>query len=344
MGARRRSQALDDRLGRVAVDAVDEQSCATAATGGSSSSLGRVHLRIAASAGPCRRAASRAPGTARWRARRPRRRRRSTSIAITTGRPCSSAGRNGIGGAGMTLAIVESSSGAASAAATKPAITRPSPGGPASRRRSRRPLQPELKPRHDAEVAAAAADRPEEVRVAARRPRGRLAVGGDHLGGEQVVDRQAVLADEEADAAAQRDAADADRAGVAEAGRQPVLRRRRRVLARGQAGLGPRGAAARRRCRAPASRPGRARCPPSDDAVAGALWPPPRTASSQPGLARERDDASDVGRVRDPDDRGRAAVDPAEKTARARRTRSSGVMTPALDVVCEAWDREQTSR
>ncbi len=36
--------------------------------------------------------------------------------------PCCSAGRNGIGGQGMTLAIVESPSGAASAASTNPAI------------------------------------------------------------------------------------------------------------------------------------------------------------------------------------------------------------------------------
>ncbi len=49
-----------------------------------------------------------------------------------------------------------------------------------------------------------------------------LAVGGDDVGGEQVVDRQAVLAHEVADAAAEREAADADRAGVAEADREAV--------------------------------------------------------------------------------------------------------------------------
>ena len=36
--------------------------------------------------------------------------------------PCASGGRNGIGGAGITFAMVESSSGAASAAATNAAI------------------------------------------------------------------------------------------------------------------------------------------------------------------------------------------------------------------------------
>ena len=65
-------------------------------------------------------------------------------------------------------------------------------------------VQPELEPRHDAEVAAAAADRPEQVR--ARGPSSTvadLAVGRHDLGREQVVDRQPVLAHEVADAAAE---------------------------------------------------------------------------------------------------------------------------------------------
>jgi hypothetical protein len=48
-----------------------------------------------------------------------------------------------------------------------------------------------------------------------------LAVGGDHLGGQQVVDGETVLADEAADAAAQGEPADADRAGVAKAVASP---------------------------------------------------------------------------------------------------------------------------
>ena len=46
-----------------------------------------------------------------------------TSIAITTGRPWCSGAMNGSGGAGITLAIVVSSSGAASASTRKEAIT-----------------------------------------------------------------------------------------------------------------------------------------------------------------------------------------------------------------------------
>ena len=84
--------------------------------------------------------------------------------------PWCSSGTNGIGGQFMTLAIVESSSGAASAAAMKPATVSAVAG-----RMSMPPticadlVQPELEARHDAEVAAAAADRPEEVRVRSRR-------------------------------------------------------------------------------------------------------------------------------------------------------------------------------
>jgi hypothetical protein len=44
-------------------------------------------------------------------------------MPITTGLPCASAGTNGIGGAIITFAIVESSSGAACAASRKPVIT-----------------------------------------------------------------------------------------------------------------------------------------------------------------------------------------------------------------------------
>ena len=110
----------------------------------------------------------------------------------------------------MTLAIVDSSSGAASAAAMNPAIDL------GRRRQDEHPaddagelVEPELEARHDAEVAAAAADRPEQVGLVLGVDAAQLAVGRDDLGREQVVDRQAVLAHEVADAAAGRDPADA---------------------------------------------------------------------------------------------------------------------------------------
>src|SRR5690606_21463356 len=57
-------------------------------------------------------------------------------------------------------------------------------------------------------------------------------------GGNQVVDRQTVLAHQIADPAAEGDPADPDRGGIAEASGQAVLGGRGRVLARGQPTFG----------------------------------------------------------------------------------------------------------
>lgn len=70
--------------------------------------------------------------------------------------------------------------------------------------------------------------------------RDEAAFGRDDLDGNQRIDGQAVLADEPADAAAERQPRKTDTAGVAEWRREPVRTRRRGVLAGGQAGLGPR--------------------------------------------------------------------------------------------------------
>ncbi len=233
------------------------------------------------------------------------------SIARITSSPWCSSATNGIGGQGMTFAIVDSSSGAASAAAMNPATSRPWRAGRACRRDRRRPGQAVLEPGRDAEVAAAAADRPEQVRVDARVDTEHLAIGGDDLGGEQVVDREAVLADEVADAAAERDPAEPHRSRVAEARREAVLGGRRRVLARGQAGLGPGRPRRRRRCRAPCMSRRSSTIPPSIVLCPAPLWPPLRTTSSEAGFARERDDVGDVLGVRRPDDDQRPAIDAA---------------------------------
>ena len=55
-------------------------------------------------------------------------------------------------------------------------------------------MQLELEGGGDAEVAAAAAQRPEEVRMRLAVGGDELAIGGDEVDGEQVVDRHAVLA------------------------------------------------------------------------------------------------------------------------------------------------------
>jgi hypothetical protein len=64
-------------------------------------------------------------------------------------------------------------------------------------------MQPVLEAGGDAEVPAAPADRPEQVRVLLSIDQQQLAVGGDDPGGQEVVDREPVLADEVTDAAAQ---------------------------------------------------------------------------------------------------------------------------------------------
>jgi hypothetical protein len=108
-----------------------------------------------------------------------------------------------------------------------------------------------------------------------------LAVGGHHLGGQQVVDREAVLSDQVADADTKGEPADPDRAGVAEPGPKAVRARRGRVVTGGQAGLGPRGAAFGIDGKRPQV-PEVQHDPPVRDASPALLWPPLRTASSRP--------------------------------------------------------------
>ena len=72
-------------------------------------------------------------------------------------------------------------------------------------------VQAELERRDDAEVAAAAAKPPEQILVLALAGGDERAVGRDHIGRDQIVDRQPARAREVADAAAQREARDARR-------------------------------------------------------------------------------------------------------------------------------------
>ena len=69
-------------------------------------------------------------------------------------------------------------------------------------------VAPELERRHRAEVAAAAAQRPEQVRVLVLAGGDERAVGQDHVGGQQVVDGEPVAPGQVADPAAQGQPAD----------------------------------------------------------------------------------------------------------------------------------------
>ena len=103
-------------------------------------------------------------------------------------------------------------------------------------------MQAELELGHHAEVAAAAAQAPEQLGVLALARAHRLPVGGDQVGRDQVVAGQAVLAHQPADAAAEREPGDAG-GGDEAAGRGQAEGLGLGVeLAPGEAALGPHGA------------------------------------------------------------------------------------------------------
>ena len=154
---------------------------------------------------------------------------------------------------------------------------------------------------HDADIAAAAADRPEEVGLRARVDAAELAVGRDDVRGDDRVDREAVLPGQVADPAAGRDPADPDGAGVAEPDGQAVGVGGGRDVGRGRAGLSP----GRPRGRVDVdllhlaevdhqSAVGRR--------VAGAAVAAAPDGELEAGFAGDVDDRGDVLRVRDPDD------------------------------------------
>jgi hypothetical protein len=168
-------------------------------------------------------------------------------------------------------------------------------------------VQAELEAGRHAEVAAAGTERPEQLRMGLVVGVQHLAVGGDQLGGQQVVDGQAVLADQVSDPAAKGEPADPNRAGVAEPSRQAVRGRGGGVLTAGQTGLGPGGAPLG--IDVECLHVGAVE---QDAAVAGAVAGEAVAAATdgqlQPRLAREFHDARDVGGVGDPDDACGAAL------------------------------------
>ena len=157
-----------------------------------------------------------------------------------------------------------------------------------------------------------------------------LAVRGDDLGREQVVDRQAVLADQVADAAAERDARRCPtEPGVAEADREAVLGGRGRDLGRGEARLRPRRSAPSTSMSSAGQVAQVEDDPAVGRAVAGAAVAAAPDGELQPGLRATAmtvaTSAASATRTID----GGPRVDAAEHDRRApRRSRaSSGAMT-----------------
>jgi hypothetical protein len=166
----------------------------------------------------------------------------------------------------------------------------------------------ELERGDDAEVAAAAAQRPEQVGVVCLAGGEHVAVGGDERGGEQVVGRQAVLAREPADPAAERQTRHAR-------GGDHAARDAEGEGLRGEVDVGPQGAALdhRRPCRridADGAHAGEV----DDDAVvagrmAGDVVAAAADGDLKPLVAGEANRRGDVGHALDASDHGRAAVD-----------------------------------
>ena len=86
-------------------------------------------------------------------------------------------------------------------------------------------MQAELEHRHDAEVAATAAHAPVEVRVLIGVGVQVTTIRSNDVHGPQVVDREAVLPRETAEAATQRESADAGMRDRAGGRREPESRR-----------------------------------------------------------------------------------------------------------------------
>ena len=82
-------------------------------------------------------------------------------------------------------------------------------------------MRPELEGRHDAEVAAGAAHRPEQVLVLRRAGPPELPVGGDDVDGQEAVDRESVLPAQMTEPAVQRQPGDAGRRDDAGRYREP---------------------------------------------------------------------------------------------------------------------------
>lgn len=201
-------------------------------------------------------------------------------------------------------------------------------------------MQLELEPGRNAEVAAAAADRPEKIRMGFGIHAEAFSISGYNIGGEQRVDGEAVLADETSHTATQRDPTNPDRACIAESGRKTMGTRGSRVLSRSQSCLGPRGALFGIDVQSPHSRKIE-HDPTVRDAMAGDAVTTAANGELQPGLVRERDDMRHISRVCDPNDDRWPAIDPAVEDGACfvvpsivRRDH------PAVEGGAELWDRE----
>ena len=140
-------------------------------------------------------------------------------------------------------------------------------------------MQRELELCHDAEVAAAAAQPPEEICVLGLARVDELPVGRHDVGADEVVAGEAVLAHQPADPAAERVAADAGRRHEPAGRRQPVGLRLVVDGGPGRAAADVRRRRAAGSTRTPVIGERSITSPPSHVENPAMLWPPPRIAS-----------------------------------------------------------------
>ena len=219
---------------------------------------------------------------ARAPARPPRPGRPTCRAIATAGWPCRCSGTSSSAGAVMKAHASESSSGASFI--TSRNVREDLVG---ARRRRRAPAAADLGPERvqrqlergdDAEAAAAAAQRPEQLGVLVLGGAHDPAVPGDELGGDEVVAGQPVLALEPARAAAEREPGDAG-GGDAPAGRGEPVRAAWRGRRRPRCAPPPiRAMRARRRPRCRPCRGRRCTMPSSHSDSPATECPPARTA------------------------------------------------------------------
>ena len=190
-------------------------------------------------------------------------------------------------------------------------------------------MQSEPERGDNAEVAAAASQRPEQIGVFVGGRQEDAALGGDHLGGEEVVDDEPVLAHEEADAAAEGEPADSGVAHDAAGGGQAVGLRLVVDVAPQSTTLHP------GRATGGVDRHGPHRREVDDDPVVAHrgtchVVAPAPYGDLQVVVAREAHRRDHVGRARTAGDAGRTAVDRA-------------VPDPAGSVVAGAGRQQQLS-
>ena len=169
-------------------------------------------------------------------------------------------------------------------------------------------MQGELERGDDAEVAASALERPQQVGVLVRAGADQAPVGGDDLGRDQVVDAQAMAAAQPADAAAERQAGDAGVRDQAARHREPEGLGLAIDVAPGRAALDP-GAAPLRIDPHAAHRREIDHHAVVADRVARDVVAATADRDRQVVLAGERDRVEHIVRAPAADDHGRAAVD-----------------------------------